>query len=176
MELYQLVSDGYKRVLQETHDKSGGKWGTAGKGHVEEVRLWAVKLGAKSVLDYGCGKGTLFDDGRLRKQFECTEFDPGIAGKDAMPVAADVVVCTDVLEHVEPDFLDNVLKHIRSLTTIGAYFIIAQTPAKLTLTDGRNAHLILRPTQWWLDRLNEHGLKVHTWTVRKGLNVWVKVN
>ena len=72
----------------------------------------------------------------------------------------DMVVCTDVLEHVEPAKLDAVLDHIWRLTGRVAYFVIDTRPANAILPDGRNAHLSLHDHWWWIDKLKKVG-----WTV-----------
>ncbi len=77
-------------------------------------------LCAQSVLDYGCGKGTLAE----AVSFEIREYDPAIAGKDENPLPADLVICTDALEHIEPEYLDAVLVHIASLTRMAAFFVV----------------------------------------------------
>lgn len=108
-------------------------------------------LGHTDVLDYGCGKGTLAKAlGR-----EIKEFDPAIPGKNLQPEPADLVVCTDVLEHIEPDFLDNVLGNIHYLCKKEALFVVATRPAHKTLSDGRNAHLIVEPVGWWRNKISK---------------------
>ena len=65
--------------------------------------------------------------------------------------------CSDVLEHVEPEYLDNVLETIRSLTEKVAYFVIATSlDGTKTLPDGRDPHLIVEDGEWWVDRIYEH--------------------
>lgn len=71
-------------------------------------------------------------------------------GKTALPEPADGVVCLDVLEHIEPEFLDGVLEHIRDLAIKCAFFAVSTVPSSRTLGDGRNAHLIIEPKEWWL--------------------------
>jgi hypothetical protein len=64
-----------------------------------------------------------------------------------------MVASIDVLEHIEPDYLDNVLDHIQSLTEIVAFLTIHTGPAMKTLPDGRNAHLTQQDMDWWLPKL-----------------------
>jgi len=71
------------------------------------------------------------------------------------PKAADLVCCIDVLEHTEPELLNNVLQELSTLVTRAGFFTIHQGPAGKTLSDGRNAHLIQKPTSWWLPRLSQ---------------------
>lgn len=103
------------------------------------------------MLDYGCGKGTL-----------CSQipgargYDPAVPEFTDPPEAADLLVCTDVLEHIEPDCLDDVLEHTRTLTKKLSVFIVACRPANKTLPDGRNTHLIVEDQEWWLKRLMQY--------------------
>lgn len=110
-------------------------------------------MSVSSILDYGCGAGTLGT--ALKAQawpFDFREYDPAVPGKDAMPRPADLVVCTDVLEHIERDRLDTVLGHIRALSMQGTFLVISTVPAHKSLPDGRNAHLIVESPDWWRER------------------------
>jgi hypothetical protein len=104
----------------------------------------------RQVLDYGCGKGTL---AASISDYEVWEYDPAIEGKDEIPPPRDLVVCTDVLEHIEPDCLDAVLDDIKRCTVKLALLTIACRPAKKLLEDGRNAHLIQEGYRWWLPKI-----------------------
>jgi hypothetical protein len=53
-----------------------------------------------------------------------------------------------VLEHIEPEYLDETLKYLSTKSKY-IYHLIALSPAKLILSDGRNAHLILESKEWW---------------------------
>ena len=79
------------------------------------------------------------------------EYDPAVPGKDAEPQPADLVICTDVLEHIEPDCLNDVLDHIRQVSLKYAFVNVSTRPAVKFLQDGRNAHLIIQPADWWRD-------------------------
>jgi hypothetical protein len=65
-----------------------------------------------------------------------------------------MVACIDVLEHIEPELLDNVLDHLQSLTELVVMLTIDSGPAGKVLSDGRNAHLIQEPMAWWLPKLS----------------------
>lgn len=110
----------------------------------------AQSMRAKTILDYGCGKGAL---GRALAHMLVQNYDPAIEGLDGEPSPADLVVSLDVLEHVEPECLDEVLDHIQRLATKGVFLTVATRPAKKTLADGRNAHLIQNNYEWWLPKL-----------------------
>lgn len=70
-----------------------------------------------------------------------------------MPKPCDLVVCTYVLEHVEPEKVPTVLDHIYRLTGKVAYFCISKREAREILPDGRNAHLSIHDSAWWFDSL-----------------------
>lgn len=110
----------------------------------------------RDVLDYGCGKRTL----ESALGFGINNYDPALEGLDASPAPADIVCCTDVLEHIEPDCLTAVLADLRRVTKRAIFLTIATRPAKKFLADGRNAHLIQKPARWWIERLWDAGFRV----------------
>lgn len=147
-----MISEGYRSVLQAAHRAEG--WGTTGHKHAESI-LSRTKPG-DYVLDYGCGKGTLAPACPGRNFWH---YDPG-RGLDVLPETPfDLVACLDVLEHVEPEHLSAVLAHIKGLAP-RAFFVIGLGPAKKILPDGRNAHLIQMPPEWWTETLQQAGFSV----------------
>jgi hypothetical protein len=89
-----------------------------------------------------------------------TSYDPCIEGIDQPPQPHPIVFCGDVLEHVEPDCLADVLRHLGGLTEEAALLVVHLGPAIKTLPDGRNAHLIQKPASWWAGELTGHGLRI----------------
>lgn len=154
-----LISREYQQQNEQLHQRPQG-FGRDGKKHAARVHDWAQGLRALSILDYGCGAGTLREALRRQKfRGRIDEYDPAVKGKTKMPAPADLVVCTDVLEHVEPDKVDVVLAHLQSLAGRGLFLTIATRSANNVLPDGRNAHLIVEPVEWWLRKLGA----VHGW-------------
>ena len=137
-----LISDHYRNLLLKMHQKQRN-FGMGSKRRREYIQ----SLGFDDILDYGCGKGKL---GLGRK------YDPAIPEFSADPEPADLLVCTDVLEHIEPELLDNVLSHMKSKMKKAGYFTIGCAPAAKKLPDGRNAHLIVQPPEWWLEKLSHY--------------------
>ena len=79
-------------------------YGTTGRRYVDVVWRLARRFRAQSILDYGCGKQDLWS--ALNSEFDVRNFDPAISGLDGRPQPADFVACIDVLEHLEPEYLD----------------------------------------------------------------------
>ncbi|HVQ43743.1 MAG TPA: class I SAM-dependent methyltransferase [Candidatus Saccharimonadia bacterium] len=173
-----LVSPGYCELLHEMHQSM--PWGNKGYKYGNDIIEFMSSLGDEggqmSIIDYGCGQATLIEhypDLNIR----C--YDPGVIEFSDMPEPADLVICTDVLEHIEPELLYNVLRHIAELAQMGIYLHIATKPAKQQLPDGRNAHLIVQGLEWWRDKLatiSDH------WQIRdmiegsKSLTFWLVRN
>lgn len=126
-----------------------------GHKYANSVRDLALSIGALSVLDYGCGKQTLRAALPEYLPFDWFQYDPAIPEFEAEPDPADLVVCTDVLEHIEPECLQPVLDHMRSLTQKATFIVIHTGKASKTLPDGRNAHLIQEGPRWWLNALDD---------------------
>ena len=155
-----MISD---KMLQENIELH--RHGYGGGGY-----KWAGRLNAlidnshiNSVLDFGCGEGT------LAPKLNCKvyEYDPAIPGKDTFPRKQpdssgkqyDLVIATDVLEHIEPEYLHEVLS---TISTYGewAFLSIATRPSNKYLSDGRNCHLILEDGDWWRAELEQFFTKV----------------
>jgi hypothetical protein len=146
-----LISSEYRELNAKLHS-SNHAYGTGGRRHATTVEKICAVLQSKSVLDYGCGKGSLAKE----LEFEISEYDPAIAGKDSTPDPADLVVCADVLEHVEPEYLEDVLAELKRLSRCVAYLVIHTGPSSKNLPDGRNSHLIQEGQAWWSERIVKH--------------------
>ncbi|HXF89591.1 MAG TPA: 6-hydroxymethylpterin diphosphokinase MptE-like protein [Xanthobacteraceae bacterium] len=146
----------------EKYGAGGGEWGY----YIE--RLIAEEC-HRTVCDYGAGKGRLAS---FLAEFgiDVAEYDPGVPGKERRPDPADLVVCTDVLEHVEPELLEEVLRDLARLTQRKLFLDICTAPAVKWLPDGRNAHLIVEPPTWWRQQLERHFDVIH-WVERPDLNM-----
>ena len=146
-----LISEGYRALNSRLHEDNV-RYGSNGKKWAEKITTIVRETDSVTVLDYGCGKGSLSS---ALPNLNISEYDPAIPGKNSVPTCADLVVCTDVLEHIEPELLDNVLTHIGTLANRSIFFTISTRPAVKQLEDGRNTHLIIRDQQWWRERLEE---------------------
>jgi uncharacterized Rossmann fold enzyme len=147
----KLISPQYAEQNKKLH-QDRPDYGCSGRKRSAVVQQLAISIDAKTVLDYGCGKGELAKG----LSFPIWEYDPAIAGKEMPPRPADLVVCTDVLEHIEPEYLDAVLMDLARCTMKIGYFVIHMKASSKTLPDGRNAHLIQKGRKWWSDQLAKY--------------------
>lgn len=159
--LSELISRPYRDLQIELHTRPGG-YGDKGDKWAQAVRDLITRFYATSVLDYGCGQGALARAlrGKPIPGVRIAEYDPAVPGKDGTPLFADLIVVTDVLEHVEPDRLDQALAHLRLLKRKAVFAVIATRASSRTMADGRNAHLIVEQDAWWLETLTAAGFVV----------------
>jgi hypothetical protein len=151
----QTISPEYLRLQKELHKNP--HYGTASLGFADAVKQLIQKFDVKSLSDYGAGKCNLrkgFHDLGVTN-FEYFPYDPAFP-EYGQAHAADLVCCIDVLEHIEPDYLPSVLLDLSAITRKRGFFSVYCKPADKVLSDGRNAHLIQKPSSWWLPKLCEY--------------------
>jgi hypothetical protein len=144
----ELISAAYLALNAQLHHDNLA-YGVGGGKHADAVQKLCAALKSTSVLDYGAGKGYL----AKALAFPIWEYDPAIPEKATTPRPADLVVCTDVLEHIEPDKLLYVLDDLRRCVKRVGFFVVHTGPAQKMLADGRNAHLIQRGEHFWRKQL-----------------------
>lgn len=159
-----VISEAYRDLNRQLHAENPN-FGRDHFGWSRYARDLIEGNGYGAVLDYGCGKGELKRKLADLSGVEIREYDPAIEGKEAAPKPAELVVCTDVLEHIEPQNLNAVLRDLRRVTQRRLFATIFLKASGKTLADGRNAHLIQKPGAWWREKLLEH-FQVLAWEER----------
>lgn len=159
-----LITDDYKKQQEVMHENPN--YGTASVVFAPIVAQIIEKLQVTDLLDYGCGKMRLFEalKGKVGHKMRLQAYDPGIESLSERPVPASMVTCIDVLEHIEPDCLGEVLDDLEAMTMFVGFFSVNCEPAQKTLPDGRNAHLIQEPPEWWLPKIMSR-FELHTFQV-----------
>lgn len=148
-----LITEGYRSQQRELHARHAG-YGTASLQFAPLVAAEIRRRGVREILDYGAGKCRLRDAlGELGVEVEYHAFEPAMDDLAQTPDPRQMVACLDVLEHIEPECLDDVLNDLRRVTREVGVFTVHTGPAVKTLPDGRNAHLIQKPPVWWLPRI-----------------------
>lgn len=147
-----LISDSYRAQQQWMHENT--EYGIAAKKYAHLVTEIMDRLEIDHLLDYGAGsRMTLAKHIKPKKKVTYQAYDPGVPELAGDPIPAQMVCCIDVLEHIEPELLDNVLDHLLSLTEAVAFLTVHTGPAGKILPDGRNAHINQQPMEWWLPKL-----------------------
>jgi len=148
----KLVSNEYRRVLEAEH--AAGPWGTMSLQLAPRVAELMLAAGAKTVLDYGAGAGNLSVAlAEIAPDVTVIPYEPGKPEWAAIPKPAEFVACIDVLEHVEPELVNNVLDDLQRVTLKTGLFNISLRPARRVLNNGWNAHISLLTADDWLTRL-----------------------
>lgn len=147
-----LISPSYKAEQEALHAK--GNYGTASIEYAPLVTEIVNKLKVSHLLDYGCSALlNLYKHIQPGHKLTYQAYDPAVEEYASAPVPAEMVACIDVLEHIEPDLLENVLDDLQRVTEAVLFVTVHTGPAVKTLSDGRNAHLIQEPMEWWLPKL-----------------------
>lgn len=125
-------------------------YGASGGAYLREVSLIIDYLHPEIVLDYGCGKGMLIS--LLKEKYPLIEFrgyDPAVERYNVLSVKkADLVICTDVLEHVPEDELPKVIDKIACISD-KVFFVLHHAKAQAILPNGENAHCTVKPHEWY---------------------------
>lgn len=145
-----LISKEYQSLNEHLHENP--KYGSRRRESLYvKIEYLMHETGSKTLLDYGCGKG------EMGRHLPTYSYDPCVPEFSKRPEGTfDMVACCDVLEHVEPDLLTNVLLDIRNYANKAIYIVISTRPAAKFLADGRNAHLIVKSLDWWQEVLTQH--------------------
>lgn len=142
-----MISQEYQKILNQIHETS--PFGKRAK-YPKYLTEFIQSINPKSMIDFGCGKGRLVD--RIKEEYSNIDvrgYDPGNKNFNSpIEKPVDLLMSTDVLEHIEPIYLEETLKFLSTKSRY-VYHLIACCPAKLILPDGRNAHLIIEGKDWW---------------------------
>jgi hypothetical protein len=151
----RLISPEYREQQKTLHENPD--YGVASQHFAPIVAKVMNQYEVTQLLDYGAGKGrlgqTLIGRRLVDHKFILQHYDPAMPEWSDEPEPMQMVACIDVLEHIEPDLIDNVLDDLQRCTLEVGLFSISTEPAMKTLSDGRNAHLIIQPPAWWLPKL-----------------------
>jgi hypothetical protein len=149
-----IISAEYLAQQRELHRNP--HYGVASFHFAATVADIMRKLNIRSVTDYGAGKCNLrLALNKLGLVFDYFPFDPAFP-EYGPPKPAELMCCIDVLEHIEPEFLDAVLGDLQRITLRVGFLAVATVPAEKNLPDGRNAHLIIQPWAWWQAKLSDY--------------------
>ena len=149
---------------------------------------------AKSILDYGCGKGKLYSsteyntlnlDKKGRRLNDSLPnlwqldyyalYDPGYKEHNKLPKGKyDGVICTDVIEHIDENDCDWILDEIFSYGRKFVYVTIACYKALKTFDNGKNVHVNVQTPEYWKEKLNKLHKKYPYLNVYANMDVMIE--
>jgi len=154
-----LLVDQFHDFYQTMHHDPKKFLGFSTKHYIQEIGDLVRRHRAKSLLDYGCGKGMQYLSLRAHDQWEgvlpyC--YDPGVRGLHKKPDGVfDGVICCDVMEHIPELLVSDVIEELFSYAEKFVFANIALTPARKTLPNGQNAHVTLKSENWWRRKFDQ---------------------
>lgn len=147
----KMISESYLEQQKELHKNP--EYGVASLAFAPIVAKLMFDNQIKVLSDYGAGKCNLQKAlANSGLAFEYRPYDPAFP-EYGPALEGDMVCCIDVLEHVEPEYIDAVLEDLHRIMPNIGFLSIHTRPATKVLSDGRNAHLTVEPARWWLPRL-----------------------
>ena len=176
---YDLI-DSYKKL----HEQEGKFKGISLIPLVPTLMKIVKDNDCKTLLDYGCGKAIPYDKERCKEvdlrnpiQELCSLesfdlYDPAYEKYATLPDKKyDIVVCTDVLEHIAEQDIDYVLTEILSHSKKIVFLNISCQPALKHFKEGKfkgkNVHISVFDPSWWGHKIGNiwnkfNHLKVYT--------------
>lgn len=164
------MSEDLTHLYKELADEGSNFLGLSVIQHSDSIKAVARGCKAKTMLDYGCGRGDAYKPPhRVHKVWGFTTaniflYDPAFASRAKVPDRVfDLVVCSDVLEHVPEDavpaFVAKLFGHARK----HVWASVCCRPAKKRFKDGRNLHVTVQPYEWWRGQFEQlHGKTAYT--------------
>ena len=159
-----------ERLAEEyvwVHENSTTMSGRTTIKNKDKIKTVIDKINPVTVLDFGCGKGWQYTRQNVHEYWNIpmpTLYDPYVEKYNKMPGYRskyfDLVLCVDVMEHILPDEVDEVLHSIFFLGNF-VYFHIDTKPAIKKFSCGTNFHVSLHEPDWWINKLNEYGKNYH---------------
>lgn len=114
--------------------------------HIAAIDALLHTHACHTVLDYGCGKAQCWP---AEWQGRITGYDPAHAPYSVKPTGShDMVICTDVLEHVPASGVDWVIRDIFAYREKWVYLSICTHAAGKRLPDGTNKHVTVQDRAW----------------------------
>jgi hypothetical protein len=129
---------------------------------IYEIKNIIAQNKYKSLLDYGCGKALLYHNNLSieNKRFnnicdfwqiqDYALYDPAVEKYSKHPEEKkDIVICTDVIEHLNPQDTKLVLEDIFNHAEKHVFISIDINPASKFFENGENIHTCLKSKEEW---------------------------
>jgi hypothetical protein len=155
----------YKNYYQQMHRMGHFAGGSLKKEYIPKIASMVEETSSKTLLDYGCGKADHYRLYKINRHFGIADqntyfYDIGVPEYEILPEGKfDLVICTDVLEHVPEDNVADTLAEIFEKAVKAVFMVIYCAPAKKNLPNGMNAHVTVKPPSWWKEQIKMHHKK-----------------
>ena len=170
---YVELLDTYK----EMHKQQGLFKGISLIPFIHVIKDLIISNKCKTLFDYGCGKGLPYTkdfkltdadnkckdfDKPVQDMWNIKEFflyDPAYSEHDKLPNKKyDIVLCTDVLEHIPESDLDWVIREVLRFSNKVAFINVCSQEARKTFLTGkhkgRNVHVSVFSNDWWINKFS----------------------
>lgn len=156
-------------LYKELADEGSNFHGLSVIQHSNSINAVARKCRAKTLLDYGCGRGDAYKKPyKIHRTWGFTAaniflYDPAFAGRAALPTRLfDLVVCSDVLEHIPEQAVPVFIQRLFGYAKKHVWASVCCRSAKKFFKDGRNLHVTVQPFEWWQAQFKQHATKPFT--------------
>lgn len=142
------------KSMSET--ETGNFLGLSILNYTKEIGHLIKEVDAKTVLDYGCGRGEAYRSPHkihhkwgLRRS-QVTLYDPAFHHAPPPVGQFDLVVCSDVLEHIPEDEVDAFIARLFGFAKKAVWASVCCRPAKKVFPGTEtNLHVTVKPYEWW---------------------------
>lgn len=155
--------DEYKSQYKLMHEAGNFAGGSFKEKYIGDLKVLVNMTKSKTILDFGCGKASAYkNDPPINKKFGIASenmsfYDIGVPEYEDLPEGIfDGVICTDVLEHVHEELLDDTIETIMSKSEKFVFLVISCGLAVKTLPNGENAHVTVKHPDWWNSKLKKY--------------------
>lgn len=160
-----MPSEAYGRYLDQCrllHETRKTFSGNGILNYLPDLVRIAEGVNAKTMLDYGCGKGLQYgkmfqhpyEEGETSldglRGWTITKYDPAVPQFAAKPTGQfDLVICTHVLECIPESDIPMIAQELTDLAGKGLLVAVAAGASKKRFPNGENAHITQKPANWW---------------------------
>lgn len=139
-----------------------------------EAYGWIAPMRETSFIDFGCGQGVVADALHERGH-SVLAIDIANNAYKGIPrfleaclwdlpaelSSADHGYCSDVMEHIPTERVDDVLRSVAEKVHVSTFFQIALFDDQMGKLIGQPLHLSVFPAKWWKERLDSVFTKCH---------------
>jgi hypothetical protein len=125
--------------------------------HIDQLVGLIRETKCRSLLDFGCGKGTQYSINNIHQRWDGLRpdlYDPAIPEHDKLPDKTyDGVFSIDVMEHIPEEECLETLQLMFDRAERFVFLGISTRPAQAILPNGENAHCTVKSPDWWEEKI-----------------------